>query len=256
MSEKAPASSSVNQSRGVCTLPDNKKKLVALKVGFGNIIEIYHELKVLLTLPQSTLIMPEPLYLVMTGSSGAREDLVCGFVLEIIEKGTLDKYIPVATASGQFQLPDQIQFAKQLASAVLLVNSLPGMFISDLKTDNITVRDVHGYGTITLIDFEMNSNIFAWAAPEISLIHWLGELACSMRVEDSSQQYFADLLEDYLDRRGLSRTAYKYPLVYSNPPSGYYFPWLASNPEEREARNGILSRQSLLVPFWRSWRNR
>ena len=201
----------------------------------------YHEIKVLLSLPPHPNIVGPPRGLVtMSNDMYKGGDPVCGFLLDYYVLGSMEAFLPQSLNSRSLYLQDQVQWSLQLASALEHIHSQPGMFYSDLKMDNILMHSVNGKISIVLMDFEQSRNLYTWAPPEIFYVEWIAELsfrdlARNDGLTDEMMVEFRGLIEQYFRSRGATLPLQLKQLDYDNPDHGWYYPWLTSTPEEREA---------------------
>lgn len=139
---------------------------------------IYHEIKVLLSLPPHPNIVGPPKALVTISSDSHSEKyLICGFLLDYYELGSLESYLPQIRDSHSLNAQDQLRWSLELASALIHIHSQVGMFYSDLKMDNILLRLINGKMSIVLVDFEQSRNLYTWAPPEVFYVEWIAELS-------------------------------------------------------------------------------
>ncbi|KAH8757016.1 hypothetical protein F5882DRAFT_43711 [Hyaloscypha sp. PMI_1271] len=202
---------------------------------------IYHEIKVLLSLPPHPNIVGPPKALVTISSDSHSEKcLICGFLLEYYELGSLEAYLPQIRDSHSLRAQDQLRWSLELASALIHIHSQVGMFYSDLKMDNILLRLINGKVSIVLVDFEQSRNLYTWAPPEVFYVEWIAELSFRglTRIDGLSDQLmleFREVMERYFSSRGVTLPVPVQPLDYDNPQHGWYYPWLTSTPEEQES---------------------
>ncbi|KAL9616644.1 MAG: hypothetical protein Q9160_008500 [Pyrenula sp. 1 TL-2023] len=221
----------------------------------GSLAALYHEVKVLLTLPKNRFIAEPPAYLVTASSRDGTEHRVCGFLMKFYAAGTLHKVLPERRQNGTLSLRQQITWAKELTSALLHVMSVPGYFYSDLRMDNVVLdRNADGSESVVLIDFEQSRNIYNWVPPEIYYMEWIAELGYedfdwSEAVDLETRSKYAALLEHFLSVRGYPQGLQRPPKVYDNPPHGWYFPWLLSSHQEQEACEIYLLGKALYCLF-------
>ena len=195
---------------------------------------VYHELKVLLTLPTHKNIAVRPLHLVSIQSEAKNDDVICGFLLPYFRGGSLDEVLPKRRLANSLHLSLRLKWCDDIIQALIHVKS-HGQFYSDLKMDNIVVDRTQGVESATLIDFELDRNIFAWSPPEILAVEWVAQLAEDKSLGDQLRQKYSNLINQYLNGRGFSfplRTKFD---RYDNSDFGTYFPWVVSSLEEREA---------------------
>jgi hypothetical protein len=221
--------------------PDSGEKRMVFKSQKSTPAILYHELKNLLSIPPARTIIRAPQYLVTLACPTQSENRVCGFLLEYYELGSLQDILPRWRLDGTLKLRQQVNWAKEVTSALIHLYSTPGLFYSDLRMDQILLsHNDDGSDTVVLIDFEQSRNVYNWAPPEIYYLEWVAELgswefARTDQLSKETMDKYSGILARYL----LSR---KYPLplrtagaVYDNPPHGWYFPWLASTLKEQES---------------------
>lgn len=220
---------------------DSDDELMVFKSQKSRPALCYHELKVLLTLPPSPTIIEPPLYLVTIFCPEYSEARVCGFLLKYYELGSLENILPERMLEGTLTLRQQLKWAEDLTSALIHVHSKPGQFYSDLRMDQILLsRNKDGSETAVLADLEQSRNLYNWAPPEIYYLEWLAELGDDnfLRSDDLSKETmekYGTILNQYLSSKNYPLPI-PYPAgTYDNPPHGWYFPWLASTPQEQES---------------------
>lgn len=217
---------------------------------------LYHELKVLFTQPHSQHTVDSPAYLVTTFSSEHNEERVCGFLMKYYNLGTLATTLPMRRRDGTLTLKKQLQWAKDVTSALLHVTSNSAKFYSDLRMDNLVLDDqTDRPETAVLIDFEQGRNVYNWAPPEIYYLEWVAELGCKTwanqtpGLDQKTKDRFSRLLERYLAVIGHEGPLLSEPDIYDNAPLGWYFPWVLSSQEERNAGEVYLLGKALWCIF-------
>jgi hypothetical protein len=202
---------------------------------------IYHEIKVLLSLPPHPNVIGPPIGLVtMSNNTHKWGDPVCGFLLEYYELGSMEAFLPRSVHNRTLCPQDRVRWSLQLVSALEHIHSQPGMFYSDLKMDNILMRLSDGEISIVLMDFEQSRNLYTWAPPEVFYVEWIAELsfrdlARNQDLTDEVMAEFRGLIERYFRSRGAALPLRFKQMDYDNPDHGWYYPWVTSTPEEREA---------------------
>ena len=230
------------------SIPDNPKRgQLVFKSEITHPGVLYHELKVLLTLPAMRNIIQRPYYLVTT-QDDSDEPLVCGFLLEYYWRGDLERALPEMSSSMHVQ--KRVQWAREVTSALKHVWS-SGYFYSDLRMDNILLSEgKDGSQTVILADFQQSRNVYNWAPPEIYYVEWIAELGHEsfMRklLPDDKKEQYLKLLNRYLHSRNHSLLD---STRYDNPDQGWYFPWLSSNDRERESAMVYLLGKALWCIF-------
>ena len=232
----------LSQDVAVVTVPTSAgDQLMVFKSQTTSCSELYHEVKVLLTLPRSVCIAERPAFLVTAYPSGHFHSRVCGFLMKYYELGTLYTILPERSREGTLALEQQTRWAKDITSALMHVISVPGHFYSDLRMDNVVLSaNCDGSETAVLIDFQQSRNVYNWAPPEIYYIEWMAELGykdldLSDAVDQETRRKYSTILENYLSISQRPTAVHRPPERYDNPPHGWYYPWLASSSDEQEA---------------------
>lgn len=222
----------------VTVVPDNETPMI-LKSRTRTMSGLYHEVKVLLTIPPHQNIIERPQYLVTTFCPVHKEHRVCGFLLKYHEAGALQEALPQRLDDGALRLGDQVRWAKEVTTALLHIHETPGQFYSDLKMDNVLLSWDGEREIAILADFEQSRNFYNWAPPEIYYVEWIAELgnpdvARTKSIDPQTVAKFSKIFERYLTNKGHSSIRTQ-GFKYDNPAHGWYFPWLLSTPEEQEA---------------------
>ncbi|KAK0509218.1 hypothetical protein JMJ35_008589 [Cladonia borealis] len=84
-------------------------QLMVFKSQTKSCFELYHEIKVLLTLPRSVHIAQPPEFLVTTKQSDYHDSRVCGVLIKHYELGTLYNVLPQRRREGTLALEQQTQ---------------------------------------------------------------------------------------------------------------------------------------------------
>ena len=246
----------LSQDVTVVALPPSAgDQLMVFKSHTTSCSELYHEVKVLLSLPRSLYIAERPAFLVTTYRSGSCRSRVCGFLMKYYGLGTLYSILPERRREGTLALEQQTQWAKDITSALMHVISVPGNFYSDLRMDNIVLSaNSDGSETAVLIDFEQSRNIYNWAPPEIYYMEWIAELGYkdldySDAVDQETRHKYSTMLERYFSISQRQIAVHNPPEHYDNPPHGWYYPWLASSSDEKEACEVYLLGKALYCLF-------
>lgn len=153
---------------------------------------LYHELKVLLTMPPHPNIIQAPKYLVTKRCRFGGKIGVCGFLLPFYPPGSLRDYIPLQAAQGALTLPKKIKWARQVTSALCHVMYRAGSYFSDLRPDNVVLTS--GSEDAVLIDFEQRGNWFTWSPPEIYYREYLQHLVEAPEVPEAYRDRCASTL--------------------------------------------------------------
>ena len=213
---------------------------------------LYHEIKILLTLPKHPSVAGPPRYLVtLQGEQVGQEARVCGFLMHYFEAGTLYKTLPEMRLNGTLTTAQQYRWATEITTALQQILSVPGHFYPDLRMDNIVVGEQF---EAILIDHEQGRNVYNWAPPEIYYLEWIAELGhedfdWSGAVDEDTRSKYSALLRRYLSARGYESKIQRIPEKYDNPAFGWNFTWLLNTPEEKEASQVYLLGKALYCIF-------
>jgi hypothetical protein len=115
------------------------------------------------------------------------------------------------------------------------------MFYSDLKMDNILLRQVDGEISIVLVDFEQSRNLYTWAPPEVFKVEWIAELSFRVlarndSLTDQMMLEFRRVMDKYFPSRDVALPPILVqPMKYNNPDHGWYYPSLTGTAKEQES---------------------
>jgi hypothetical protein len=152
---------------------------------------LYHELKVLLSIPPHEGVLGPPLYIVtMTCNFGGKVG-VCGFILPYYSRGSLRESIPNLRQRG---LECVLKIAVQILNALIHLKENGGVYCSDLRPDNIILSEKDGSDCALLIDFEQRGNWYAWSPPEIYALQSLQSLIKYHRTPEEDKARYRGLL--------------------------------------------------------------
>ncbi|KAL2009022.1 hypothetical protein VTN00DRAFT_7216 [Thermoascus crustaceus] len=195
---------------------------------------MYHELKMLLSMPPHPNIIQKPLYLVTHqrrfGGIG-----VCGFILSYYPLGTLQQMLWQASISNTIHMKTRCQWAREITEALLHIQSTSSAeFYTGLKPGNIVMTrrgDNNDRVETVLLDFEQRTGRYTWSPPEVRYVSYFEHVVASetapMEIKEKYRAmlraYYPDWQPDWLVR------------PYRNPRLGYSGPWLALTPQERES---------------------
>jgi hypothetical protein len=190
---------------------------------------IYHELKMLLTMPSHENMISKPCHIVLGQTVSSQETKVYGFILEYHEGGTLGKVLTQRTAKNTLRIKDQFRWARQITSALICIRDGPAKYYSELKPDNILVKAPDD--DILLIDFEQHANWDSFSAPEIRHVDNLEKLLKTNFLSDDQHQFYENLIRPHLkDTAGTP-----FSERYTDPPAGYYNAWNSLDPVQQES---------------------
>lgn len=213
---------------------DSSQTQFVLKAPQSYTASIYHELKMFLTLPHSPVLAAKPHFVVGLDSGSDGEDIVCGLLLHYYMKGSMDDILPERRLAGKLEMSAQLGWCLDITRALMSIQSF-GQFYSDLKLDNVVLNGPDEQESAVLIDFELDRNIFGWAPPEVLAVEWVGEIATSGLLDQSTKVKYEDLAQRFLCGRGMSFPPKTNFDPYHNETFGFYYPWVLSTVKEREA---------------------
>ncbi|KAI9710666.1 MAG: hypothetical protein M1820_002499 [Bogoriella megaspora] len=155
---------------------------------------LYHELKVLLTMPHHPNIISRPTHIVTKHCCFGGKKGVCGFLLPFYSKGSLDAVLTNQLPRETLPLYLQFKWARQTISALKHIRESVHGYYSELRLDNILISSRDGEEDVVLADFETRGSRGDWSPPEV---HWLQEtqhLANSPSVPEAYKKKCSDWL--------------------------------------------------------------
>jgi hypothetical protein len=194
---------------------------------------LYHELKVLLTMPPHPNIIQAPEYLVTKRCRFGGKIGICGFLLPFYPLGSLKDYIPSQAAQGMLTLAIKIKWARQVTSALCHITYRAGSYFSDLRPDNVVLAS--GSEDAVLIDFEQRGNWFTWSPPEIYYREYLQHLAEAREIPEAYRDRCLAMLRSF--RCGLSVSK---DSAYQDSKLGSNEAWNSLTPSEQESASVFL----------------
>lgn len=148
-------------------------KLWVMKALTTSLEYMYHELRVLLTMPPHPNIVSSPNWLVTKRISLTKNsDKVIGFVVPFYSGGGLRDELPLLRVQGLLRIEDQARWAKEICSGLLHIRHQASSFYPDLRLDQI-VFPSDGKRPI-ILDFEQRGG------------RYFGDLVCSPKYPDVS----------------------------------------------------------------------
>jgi hypothetical protein len=199
---------------------------------------LYHELKMLLTLPCHPNIIARPLYIVVKKCRFGGKYGVCGFVLDYYPLGSLKQRLADASSGAAPPVTNEecFRWSKQITEALIHINSVPAGFYPDLKPDNVVLSEVVVNGELqldaVLLDLEQRGGWFSWSPPEIAYVEYMEILAARLEDEESRNE-ITELLARYIPGWGPSVQDDR----YRNSDGGFSSPWLALMQESQAAQD-------------------
>ncbi|KAG4440642.1 hypothetical protein IFR05_003876 [Cadophora sp. M221] len=141
-------------SIGLMEIAGKEGELLVLKTISLDTKALYHELKVLLTMPPHPNASPPPLYLITKKVRFGGKRGVCGLLMMYYPLGTVDQLRRSGARLAQSLL---LQWAKQLTEAMIHVRDSPARFYSDLNPRNIALSSRGGALQLVLIDHDQRT---------------------------------------------------------------------------------------------------
>jgi hypothetical protein len=188
---------------------------------------LYHELKLLLSMPAHAYIISPPLYLVAKLCQFGGKQGVIGFVTAYQSQGTLRDILPFRLLHSTLAFSDQVKWALQITEAMQHIRLNAKTFYSDLRLDNILLTQSDD---ILLIDFEQRGVGSPFAAPEVKYLEYIDSLAHSDTLPEEVQAHYHRLFERFIEPH-VSRSRD----TYRNEPQGFCIPWLCLTAQEQES---------------------
>jgi serine/threonine protein kinase len=201
------------------------------KSSINNVKTMYHELKLLLTMPAHPNMMPPPLFVVTTKSAYCGGNGICGFILRYYCQGSFGDVLSSRALHGTLTLQSQIGWAIQITRFLIATHSTPARFYSELKPDNLLLSDFskEEEEDVIFIDFEQKNTWITFAAPEIYYLQWCSRLARSSKLPLNIRTKYANIRSEFVE------TVQDSTPLYANPAKGYFHVWNSLSSWEREA---------------------
>jgi hypothetical protein len=196
---------------------------------------LYHELRLLLSIQPHPNIIGRPSYIVTKKVKFGGKKGVCGFLLEYHPAGNLARAMSHGSSIFKMMnLETRFRWSYQIASALAHIKRSPARLFSDMKLENVVLKETNGQYDVVLIDFEQRGAWFSWSPPEINKITHLTYLAtrspCAYLPPSVRKKY-----RDFLDTHLPSWNDFRWTKQsnYGTSDVGYNMSWRALNPEER-----------------------
>jgi hypothetical protein len=188
---------------------------------------LYHELRILLTMPPHPNIAPPPLHLVTKRCRFGGKTGVVGFTSTYHQQGNLRDILPSRRINNTLRVADQLKWARQLTDALIHIQENGSYFHCDLRLDNVLLSDTDD---VLLIDFESRGILANSAAPEVSCLEYVDLIANHASFAGPEKQKYDMLFEKYIKPHVLPNHE-----MYQGEERGYYAPWLCLSAKDREA---------------------
>ena len=191
---------------------------------------LYHELRLLMTLPPHPNILASPAYIVTKKCSFGGKLGVCGFLIPFYESGSLGEIIPKQAVRRTLTVERKFGWAIQATQAMIHLLKNCQTYFSDLRPDNIisSLRD-DGIEELKIIDFEQRGNWYTWSPPEVFYLEYLQLLGQSDEVPEEYRLKCKSWLHKINCGRG------KLVETYDNNPLGYNEAWNCLSSAQQES---------------------
>lgn len=212
---------------------------------------MYHELRVLLTLPAHANIISTPTRLVTKATRMNKKRVaVVGFLMPFHSGGGLRDELPLLRVNRRLQLEDQIHWAREICSAMTHIRFQAHTFYPDLRLDQIVFPADKKRPIV--VDMEQRGVWCEFGSPEVNAIDYLMALAIDDGDEDEDEDEGDDktahsdcCLQGFWPSRQrcrdiMHRLHPNYKKLrnpddyYDNPPMGYNIPWICLTWNEQE----------------------
>jgi hypothetical protein len=188
---------------------------------------LYHELRILLTMPPHPNIASRPLHLVTKRCRFGGKTGVIGFTSTLHHQGNLRDILPSRQIDDTLYMADQLKWAQQLTDALIHIQENGSYFHCDLRLDNVLLSDTDD---VLLIDFESRGILANSAAPEVSCLEYVDLIANHSSFAGPEKEKYDMLFEQYIKPHVPPNHE-----IYQGEERGYYSPWLCLSVKEREA---------------------
>ena len=179
----------------------------------SNSTEMYHELKLLLSMTQHVYISARPLYIVTAPPRLG----ICGFILPYHHGRSL---LDALSLRDTVPFPDRVRWSRQITIALLHIHKCPvAKYHADLKPDNVMLT---AGGHVKLIDFEQRGGWASWIAPEVASIWYLDLIAKSTTIPNEVTEHYKSALQRLVD-------------TSPEAASSHDVAWTRLSPSERES---------------------
>lgn len=239
------------QDSGFSKEGSKQEELWVLKALTSSVKFMYHELRVLLTMPAHPNIISSPVRLVTKATRmNKKRTVVVGFLMPFHSGGGLRDELPLFRVNHLLKIQDQIRWARDICSGMLHIRSQAHTYYPDLRLDQI-VFPADKKGPI-IVDMEQRGVWCEFGAPEVNAIDYIMALSIDDEEEDEDEEKEEDTAaRSEIGSRGsrpsrqrsrdmMHRLLPNYRKLcnpddyYDSPPMGYNIPWICLNWNEQE----------------------
>ncbi|KAG4444317.1 hypothetical protein IFR05_000191 [Cadophora sp. M221] len=183
---------------------------------------LYHELEILLTMPEYANIISRPRHIVTKNCRFGGKVAVLGFTIRYHKQGSLRDILPFKGLHGILAMNDQIKWASQVVKALQHIKSKGPGWYCDLRLDNILLSDADD---VILIDFEQRGVLPAFASPMDNNLQYINALINEPSLNTAMRKEYMDLYDLHVRPFVPKRRDQHQGCV----------PWLCMSKSEREA---------------------
>ncbi|KAK3394466.1 hypothetical protein B0H63DRAFT_46699 [Podospora didyma] len=215
------------------------KKIWILKALTSGTKYLYTELRNLMQIEPHAHIISRPKYLVTKYCRFGGKTGVVGFILPYHPAGSLRDILPLLQIHNRLTLEMQLNWATQLASALVHIRERGRIFYPDLRLENMVLSDT---GDVVMVDFEQRGVWCEFAAPEVNALEYIRILASDDSVdqdmaptipEEVRERFAAILTRQLPDWEALQAREDYTPLPHGY--NSYNVSWLCLSAVEQEA---------------------
>ncbi|OCL05174.1 hypothetical protein AOQ84DRAFT_414143 [Glonium stellatum] len=204
------------------------KSSLVLKSNTEGVTHLYHELKFLLTCPSHPNVMPKPLHVVTSVSRFGGKHGVIGFTLPYYPAKSISNLLPVRVRDRSWSSAQQVNWCRQIVSALIHIHFKTGLFCSDLRPDNILLHKKNETDCLILCDFEQRGNWHEWCPPEVLYAQYVENLSMDQSSAGIVHSSWRELIELYHRVSLPAKRATCEKVANSN------WPWFVLTPEQQE----------------------
>ncbi|KAH7361069.1 kinase-like domain-containing protein [Rhexocercosporidium sp. MPI-PUGE-AT-0058] len=176
-------------------LGSDEKDFVVFKTLSDTPDYLYHELQILLSMPQHENIVSRPRNIVTKQCKFGGKLAILGFTIEYHKQGSLRDILAFRRLHGTLNWGDQIKWASQVVRALQHIKLKGPGWYCDLRLDNILLSDK---GDVILIDFEQRGVLPAFASPIDNYLQYINTLIHNPSLTATTRKEFVDLYDVHL----------------------------------------------------------
>lgn len=201
---------------------DGNRELMVFKTMSDSPKYLYHELGVLLSMPEHPNIIGRPLHIVTKKCRFGGKTAVVGFTVPYHRRGTLRDILPLRRIHGTLKLESQLKWAIQIVEVLRHIRMEGPGFYCDLRLDNIVLSETDD---VVLIDFEQRGVLPAFASRLDNYLKYVITLANDVAVVDPAKEKYKELYDKYIKPFAPTKRGEHHGCI----------PWLCMSQAEKEA---------------------